>query len=166
MKKSLLVLGMAAVLSLTGCHGLKKVKFAEFKEKVEEVSKDIKEVKSVKFSGKIEDKKFDTFTISEDNAESELSKLDDTQVSVVLVFGLIGHVSVLTADYAIIYDAMGEEGLKDLNFYIGFGFKIKSSKDAEGGKGKMEFDKNGFMTLLQTESNGKKSSVRFKVTLK
>ena len=38
MKKKFLLLGMASVFALTGCHGTKKVEFKEFGEEVKKLA--------------------------------------------------------------------------------------------------------------------------------
>ena len=151
MKKSLFVLGMTATFALTGCHGLKKVEFAKYKEAVEAV--EVPKVTQVKVSGKYDGKKVNyTYEIK----ESLLSKVFDAAS---LAFdGEVSDENKMAVSIALGNKTPMLVESDKLEYYTGFGFKVK------GEEGVAEWDGKGLLAM--TESTNKDLSYKLNVSWK
>ena len=161
MKKQFLLLGMASVFALTGCHGTKKVEFKEFGEAVQEAAKQEYTVKSVKVSGKYEDEKFKAFTV--DLEKSETPELDDTQKKAYALGVTMSNVYTVYALLATGYGLAGDKALEGMTFYIGNGFKLKTEKDDS--KATAEYDKKGLLVSYKGVNEKKTTKLSLKWTV-
>ena len=165
MKKKFLLLGMASVFALTGCHGTKKVEFKEFGEEVKKLADVEFTVKEVKVSGKVEDEKFKAFTVNIEAVEKgEEPELDDTQKKAFVVGSAAASVGLVYTALAVAYGLAGEDAIKGMTFYVGNGFKIKSEKEEV--KSSAEYDKRGMLVSYKSTNKDKKVtqlSLRWKV---
>ena len=160
MKKNLLLLGMASVFALTGCHGTKKVAFKEFGDEVKNIDTNF-EAKEVKVSGKVEDEKFKTFTVKID--ELDKVELDDTQKKAFTVCFPVSTVATIYALCETAYALGGDEALKDYTFYIGNGFKVKTENKEEKTSGKLVYEKHGLLVhSVSVDKDGKKTDISLK----
>ena len=162
MKKRFLLLGMASVFALTGCHGTKKVEFKEFGEEVKKLSEQKEfSVEKVKVSGKYEGESFKAFTVE---LKSETApELDDTQKKAYVVAEASASVAIVYTALAAGYVVVGEDAIKGMTFYVGNGFKIKSEKDGE--KSSAEYDKRGLLVSLKSSKDKKATSISLKWTV-
>lgn len=132
MKKNLFVLGMASVFALTGCHGIKKVEFKEFKEKADAAIEKAPEVDYTTYNGKYGDEKI-KFSTNQGVASYSIA-----EAAVATTLGAIKRV-----------DAMY---LVDGEFYTGFGFKVVTSDC------KYEYNGKGYLASVKGKLNGKEYS--------
>ena len=133
MKKNLFVLGMASVFALTGCHGVKKVSFEDFKKKANEVVEKAPKVDYISYNGKYGDEKV-KFSTNQSAASYSL-----TEAAVALALGTIDRV-----DSMYVY-ASGS----DTEFYTGMGFKVVS------GAAKYEYTGKGYLASVKGKIDGK-----------
>ena len=133
MKKNLFVLGMASVFALTGCHGIKKVSFEDFKKAADEVVEKAPKVDYVSYNGKYGDEKIKFST------NQSASSYSIAEAAVAIALGAIDRV-----------DAMYVYGGSDkVEFYTGLGFKVV---DAEA---KYEYTGKGFLASVKGKIDGK-----------
>ena len=147
MKKQLFILGMASVFALTGCHGIKKVEYAEFKEAVDELT-EVK-IQSVKISGKYDGTKI-SFTYK------GLENLSLSDASEVAGYSEAQAAAASLADSMRtpkLFVALGEDS--DCTYYTGMGFKVKSED------GSMEWAKNGLLASYKAKSDNHDCSFTF-----
>ena len=142
MKKQLLVLGMASIFALSGCHGISKVDYAKFKEKVEAACKETPEVKQVKISGKIDGEKVKvTYDIPQTLGQS-LDALGD--------LGKYNKYESAAIAAAVAYKTpesfytLSGEGAEGYTYYTGMGFKVV---DKDGNK--YEWNGKGLLSGLK-----------------
>lgn len=146
MKKSLFVLGMASMLALTGCHGLKKVEYSEFESKVKEACKETPEVKQVKIKGEYDGAKAN---LTYDIPKTAGSALDS------LISGLTGTynkaeakgIEIALADKTpeSFYTLSGK-GNDNYTYYVAMGFKV------ETGSATYEWNSKGLLAKYKSES--------------
>ena len=131
MKKSILLLSMASVFALTGCHGTKKVTFKEFCDGVDK-AEEAPKMKAIKLRGKVDGEKVN-FTYEFASSVGGLidavidlagSKYNDNEKAALAVFSAAKHAGLYTL-------AENEE----CEYYVGNGFKVVN------GKSKIEWDK-------------------------
>ena len=145
MKKHLLVLGMASMLALTGCHGLSKVDYAKFKEKVDAACEKTPEVKQVKISGKYDGEKIKvTYDIPQtagsiidsalDSLGGKYSKSESAAIAVALAY------KTPKSCYTV-----SGEGAEGVTYYTGMGFKVKDEKNT------LEWAGNGLLASAKGE---------------
>ena len=159
MKKQLLLLGMASVFALTGCHGTKKVSYKEFGEAVSELKDDFT-AKEVKVSGKIEDQKFKSFTVVIDNMEESTKDLDENQTKALAYAIVTVEVAELYAYLTVAYVAKGDEGLANYTLYVGNGFKVKYEDKEQKVSGRYVYEKHGLLVHeAGVDKDGKKSDI-------
>jgi len=157
MKKNLLLLGMASVFALTGCHGTKKVEFKEFGEEVANISGDFKAEK-VKVSGKVEGESFKAYTVSMSDKNPELDDKQTKAYAVCLPSVTVAELSALLAIQGSL------TGLDDYSFYVGNGFKVTYENKDSKAKAKYEYDKNGMLVSLYQVKDSKTTRISLKWT--
>ena len=134
MKKHLLVLGMASMLALTGCHGLSKVDYAKFKEKVDAACEKTPEVKQVKISGKYDGEKVKVTYDIPQSAGQALDSLLDVGKYNKYESGAIAIAMTYQTPKSC-YTVSGE-GADGVTYYTGMGFKVKDEKNTLEWNGK------------------------------
>ena len=131
MKKNLLVLGVASLLALTGCHGLAKAEYAKFKEKADKAVESAKKVDYVTYKGKYGDEKI-SFSTNQGLASYSLA-----EAAVEATLSAVGRVDAFT---------VAENS--DYTYYTGLGFKVVTP-DA-----KFEYTGKGFLSSVKGKING------------
>jgi len=131
MKKNLFVLAMASVFALTGCHGLAKTEYAQFKEKADKAVESAQKVDYVTYKGKYGDEKI-SFSTNQGIASYSLS-----EAAVEAALSLVGRVDSFT---------VAENS--DYTYYTGFGFKVVTP-DA-----KYEYTGKGFLAGVKGKIKG------------
>ena len=130
MKKNLFILGMASVFALTGCHGIKKVEFKEFKEKADATIEKAPQVDYTTYNGKYGDEKV-KFSTNQGAASYSIA-----EAAVALALGALKRV-----DAMYVYASDGE-------FYTGMGFKVVTSDC------KFEYNGKGYLASVKGKLNG------------
>ena len=131
MKKNLLVLGVASLLALTGCHGLAKTEYAKFKEKADKAVESAKKVDYVTYKGKYGDEKISFST------NQGLLSYSASEAIVEAALSAVGRVDAFT---------VAENS--DYTYYTGFGFKVVTPDS------KYEYSSKGFLTSAKGKLNG------------
>jgi hypothetical protein len=143
MKKHLLVLGMASMLALTGCHGLSKVDYAKFKEKVDAACEKTPEVKQVKISGKYDGEKVKVTYDIPQSVGSLIDSIGD--------LGKYNKYESAAISLALAYQTpkscytVSGEGADGVTYYAGMGFKVKEEKST------LEWRGNGLLASAKGE---------------
>ena len=137
MKKSLLVLGMASVFALTGCHGIKKVSFDEFKKAAEEAIEKAPEIDYVTYKGTYGEDKISFST----NQKASAYSIQEAAVAAAL--GVLMRV-----DAMYIYSSSDSA-----EFYTGMGFKVVD----EGTK--FEYTGKAYLALVKGKIDGKEYNI-------
>lgn len=144
MKKQLFVLGMTSVFALTGCHGIKKVEYAEFKEEVNKLE-EVK-VSEVKISGKLDGDKVNVKWSTDTSIVSlalDTNHSDNEKAAYIVAMGL---------KTPALYAAAEADGV---TYYTGMGFKMKSED------GSIEWDSKGLLAKMQAKEDGKEYNLSF-----
>ena len=132
MKKHLLVLGMASIFALSGCHGISKVEYAKFKEKADAAVKDAKKVDYISYKGKYDEEKISFST------NQGLASYSVAEGVVALALGSVDRVDAWTLSES-----------SSLTYYTGLGFKVVSADV------KYEYDSKGFLAKVDGKLDGK-----------
>ena len=136
MKKQLLVLGLASIFALSGCHGISKVDYAKFKEKVDAACEKTPEVKQIKISGKYNDEKI---KVTYDIPQTAGSAIDS---AIDALGGKYSKNELAAIAVATTYQTpkscytLSGEGAEGVTYYVGMGFKVKDEKNTLEWNGK------------------------------
>ena len=136
MKKHLLVLGLASVFALTGCHGISKCSFEEFKEEAKKAIDSAPRVDEIIWKGNLDG---DKFNISSKTSIADLSLKEIGIRTFLLTFDSVSW-------------ACGAEN-SDATYYKGNGFKVIEGDD------KYEWDSKGYLAKVVVKDDGKSYSV-------
>ena len=136
MKKNLFVLGMASLLGLTGCHGISKCSFEEFKEAASKAVESAPKVDEIIWKGKLDNEKFEI---------SSKTSITDLSAKEILIKGFL-----------ITFDSVAwayQAEVKDASYYKGLGFRVVEGDD------KYEWDSKGYLAKISVKDDGKAYSV-------
>ena len=135
------VIGLAVgAFTMTGCSGLKKVSYEEFKEKALEAVENAREPKTIVLKdGELE------IAVSEDgtlklNGET-ISQEDESYIGAVLLVGIIVGMDVAT---------FAATEMPDTEYYVGNGFKAVVTQEEE--KLTYQWNKDGWITKCTTST--------------
>ena len=136
MKKNLFVLGIASVFALTGCHGISKCSFEEFKEAASKAVENAPKVDEIIWKGNLDG---DKFNISSKTSVADLSLKELAIKTFLLTFDSV----------AWAYQAE----VKDATYYKGLGFKVVEGDD------KYEWNSKGYLAKISVKDDGKAYTV-------
>lgn len=136
MKKSLLALAMASTFALTGCHGIKKVSFEDFKKAADEVVEKAPKVDYISYNGKYGE---DSVKFSTNQGVASYSV---AEAAVAIALGVFDRV-----DSMYVYGSSS-----DNEFYTGMGFKVVTPDV------KFEYTGKGYLASVKGKLDGKEYS--------
>ena len=136
MKKSIFALTLVSLLALTGCHGISKCSFEEFKAAASEALDKAPEVSEIIWKGNLDGEKFN---ISSKTSVADLSIKEIAIKSFLYTFDKVSWA----------YAAEDE----DATYYKGMGFKVVEGDD------KYEWDSKGYLAKVVVKDDGAKYTV-------